>query len=198
MTVTEAGTRSPRAERTRATIADALLSLLEEGDLQPTATRIAERAGISLRLIYHHFTDLEELFTVVAQRESFRIMERVDLVPTDLPFAERLDRVVDQRTRVLEWITPVCRASVLHEPFSEALREARNSGYAVAEVEVVRVFAAELDPLPAAERQARLDTLALASGWAAWNALRVSGRTVEQARRAMRRSMELVLLSAPG
>ena len=46
----------------RAAIADALLSLLEEGELQPTATRIAERAGISLRLIYHHFGDLEALF----------------------------------------------------------------------------------------------------------------------------------------
>ena len=46
-------------ERARASIADALFSLLDEGELQPTATRIAERAGISLRLIYHHFGDLE-------------------------------------------------------------------------------------------------------------------------------------------
>jgi TetR/AcrR family transcriptional regulator of autoinduction and epiphytic fitness len=197
MTVTETSTRSRRAERTRATIADALLSLLEEGDLQPTATRIADRAGISLRLIYHHFADLEELFQVVAEREVTRMMQRVEMVPVDLPFAERIDRIVDQRCAVLEWITPVCRASVLHEPFSEALRAARDSGYALAEAEVTRVFAAELDPLAPDERTARLDALALASGWPAWNALRVSGRSVEQARRALHRSMELTLRSDP-
>jgi len=195
VTETDPSARSPRAEKTRATIADALLSLLEEGDLQPTATRIAERAGISLRLIYHHFGDLEELFREVTQREGYRIAGEVELVPADLPFAERLDRVVEQRSRVLEIVTPVCRAAVLHEPFSEVLRASRDAGYAMAEYEVTQVFAAELGPLPADERRARLDALALTSGWPAWNALRVSGRSVDQARAALHRSMELVLLS---
>jgi AcrR family transcriptional regulator len=62
MSVAGAEPRSPRAERARASIAEALLSLIDEGDLQPTANRIAERAGISLRLIYHHFGDLESLY----------------------------------------------------------------------------------------------------------------------------------------
>ena len=195
MTVTDAVARSPRAERTRDAIADALLSLLEEGDLQPTATRIAERAGISLRLIYHHFSDLEELFQVLARREGERMVQRVEPVPADLPFEERLDRFVDQRARVLEWLTPVCRAGVLHEPFSEALRNARDAGAALAEREILRVFATELEPYRPAERQARVDALAASTGWAGWNAVRVSGRSVERARAAMRRTVRAVLLS---
>jgi AcrR family transcriptional regulator len=201
MTVTEAGTRSPRAERTRDAIADALLSLLEEGDLQPTATRIAERAGISLRLIYHHFSDLEELFQVLSRREGERMLQRVAPVPADLPFDERLDGFADQRARVLEWLTPVCRAAALHEPFSEALRAARDAGAALAERELDRVFAEELAPHPAAERRARIDALAAATGWAAWNAARVSGRSFDRCRDAMRRNVRAVLLEpfpAPG
>ena len=58
-------------------IAEALLSLIDEGDLQPTANRIAERAGISLRVIYHHFGDLEALFREAAERETVRLISRV-------------------------------------------------------------------------------------------------------------------------
>ena len=39
--------RTVRAERTRQALVDALLSLLDEGQLQPTAERIAVRAGVS-------------------------------------------------------------------------------------------------------------------------------------------------------
>ena len=40
--------RAARAARTRAAIVDALLALLEEGDLQPTANRIADRAILGI------------------------------------------------------------------------------------------------------------------------------------------------------
>ena len=40
--------RLARSARTRHAVVDALLDLLGEGDLRPTAARIAERAGVSL------------------------------------------------------------------------------------------------------------------------------------------------------
>ncbi len=196
MTVTDAGPRSPRAERTRMVIADALLSLLEEGDLQPTAARIADRAHISLRLIYHHFADLEELFEVLARREGYRMMQRVEPVPADLSFADRLDQFVDQRARVLEWLTPIARAAALHEPFSDALRAAHDASDALAEREIDRVFAAELDPLPSAEREARVDALTAATAWPTWNGLRMSGRPFDRSLAAMHRLVASVLVGA--
>jgi AcrR family transcriptional regulator len=189
----DAETRSPRAERTRTLIADALLSLLEEGDLQPTATRIAERAGISLRLIYHHFGDLECLFRVLAQREGFRMLQRIEPIPLDLPFDERLDRFVRQRCRLLEWLTPVCRAAQLQEPFSRALQEARDAGLAMSEQEINHLFAAELDRLPDAERVVRLDALVTATGWPAWNAMRINGKSFERSQAVVDRLARLVL-----
>ena len=53
--------RTVRAERTRQALVDALLSLLDEGQLQPTAERIAVRAGVSERSVFQHFPDREAL-----------------------------------------------------------------------------------------------------------------------------------------
>src|SRR4051812_40199139 len=41
--------RNVRAERTRKAVVEALLELLDEGDVRPTAERIAVRAGVSER-----------------------------------------------------------------------------------------------------------------------------------------------------
>lgn len=177
--------RTARAQRTRAAIVDALLELLEEGDLQPTANRIAERAGISLRLIYHHFGDLEALFAAVAARQAERVSEIAEPVPDDLPLDERLVAFVEQRTTVLEWLTPVRRASLLHEPFSEELRRARDAMHEIGRQQVCRLFADALDEAPVGERDTLAEAIAAASGWSFWDDLRTRGLSIEEARRTV-------------
>lgn len=185
--------RTARAARTRAAIVDALLTLLDEGDLQPTATRIAERAGISQRLIYHHFGDLEALYRAAAERQLERIASLVQHIPPDLPFEERLERFVIERTRVLERMTPVRRASLLQEPFSPELRRARALFNQLGEDRIVTVFQCELDRLDDTQRASTIAALAAAGGWNCWDALRSTGRTVEQARAAMKLLFSRVL-----
>jgi len=197
VSVTDAGPRSARAEKTRIAIADALLSLIDEGDLQPTATRIADRAGISLRLIYHHFGDLEALFREAAERETVRLISRVHPVATDLEFPERLDAFVEQRCSLLEWMTPVCRAAALHAPFSATLQAARTNATAAGDHELKRVFATEIERLPAERRAPIVDALCMATSWNAWDELRMRGRSETESREAIRTTL-LVLLGSPG
>jgi AcrR family transcriptional regulator len=185
--------RAARAARTRAAIVDALLELLEEGDLQPTANRIAERAGISLRLIYHHFGDLEALFHAAAMRQGERTIAMTSPIPAELPFGERLDLFVKQRSEILEWMTPVRRASLLQEPFSEELRRARDTGVAIGEEHTARVFAEELALFPKESRPAARAAVATASGWAFWDALRISGRSFDESAATMRYALEALL-----
>jgi TetR/AcrR family transcriptional regulator of autoinduction and epiphytic fitness len=185
--------RAARATRTRTTIVDALLELLEEGDLQPTAHRIAERAGISIRLIYHHFGDMEALFRAVVERQGERMLARARPVSPDLPFDERADLFVEQRARMLEWITPVRRASLLQEPFSEELTAARDLLFRVGEDNVAHVFARELGRFDPDEGAVVLAAASCACSWNAWDALRISGRSEAQARAAMRRSLSALL-----
>ena len=64
--------RIARGARARAAIVDALLALIEAGELRPSAARIAERAGVSLRSVFQHFKDVESLFAAMADRQRER------------------------------------------------------------------------------------------------------------------------------
>ena len=61
--------RIARGKRARTAIVDALLALIEAGELRPSAARIAERAGVSLRSVFQHFRDVESLFAAMADRQ---------------------------------------------------------------------------------------------------------------------------------
>lgn len=66
--------RHARSQRTRAEISNALLQLLEEGHHQPAVQQVAKRANVSVRAIYHHFDDIEGLYTELVDMQSRRIM----------------------------------------------------------------------------------------------------------------------------
>ena len=53
--------RRLRSERSRQAIIDAMLALVEEGILVPTAQQVSERAGVGIRSVFRHFTDMESL-----------------------------------------------------------------------------------------------------------------------------------------
>ncbi|HEY0938137.1 MAG TPA: hypothetical protein VGD91_30885, partial [Trebonia sp.] len=49
--------RAARSHRSRRAIVEALRALHAEGDLRPTAPRVAERAGVSVRTVWQQFAD---------------------------------------------------------------------------------------------------------------------------------------------
>ena len=71
--------RALRTQRTRELLVGANLALLEEGELRASAQRVAERAGVSVRTLFLHFADMEELFAATAldDREG---LERLGLL----------------------------------------------------------------------------------------------------------------------
>jgi TetR/AcrR family transcriptional regulator of autoinduction and epiphytic fitness len=186
--------RAARAARTRTAIVDALLELLDEGDLQPTATRIAERAGISIRLIYHHFGDLEALYRAVAERQAERVVAMVRHIPVDLPLDERITQFVAERSAILEQITPVRRASLLQEPFSEELSKTHRIFVQLGEDRISHLFAPELGRLDGSDRDTVVAALAAAGGWNFWDALRSSDRSVSASRAALTRTFRALLI----
>jgi TetR/AcrR family transcriptional regulator, regulator of autoinduction and epiphytic fitness len=187
--------RSARAERSRAAIADAALELIREGRLRPTIGQVAQRAGISERLVYHHFTDLEGLFQAVAERQVAALGERMPPVPTSGSLEVRLRAIVAARADMNEWITPVRRASVLREPFSPTLTANRAALNAGSRRQVGAVFAAELGARPAHDAEELLAALDLTLSWSAWDALRVRGSSVVQARLVVERTVRALLAS---
>ena len=75
--------RRARRHRSRDLAVDALLDLLGEGVLRPTAQQVAERSGVSLRSIFRIFDDVETLNAAAAARQLSRVRHLfVDVMPT--------------------------------------------------------------------------------------------------------------------
>lgn len=178
--------RTLRSLRTREAIVDATIGLLEEGDLRPTAPRVADRAAVSVRSVFQHFDDLETLHAAVAERLVDRVAVLVVPIPPELPLEERLDRFVHQRALLLEAVTPIRRAAGVHGPFSTEITARLRDGQAFLRDEVARTFAPELE-VAGAERDDLLDSLDAVLSWATWETLRaVIGRDQVVAERVMR------------
>jgi AcrR family transcriptional regulator len=181
--------RTLRAERTRAAIVDAHLTLIAEGDLRPTGERIAERAGVSLRALWTNFKDMETLF----EASGSRLMAEYDAAWRPVPPAQPLNRRVDgfcrQRARLLQLIGPQARASAMREPVSPQLRRNRQKHIERVRAEVEVLFAPELAAADGDARQL-LDAVVAASMWPAWSMLRDGlGLGVDDARAVMTRTV---------
>src|SRR5580692_8452511 len=103
--------RAARSLRSRRAIVDAMRALHAEGDLRPTAPRVAERAGVSVRTVWQQFADMETLL-VEANRRDFEILKSLTKrIDPGLPLGARVAGFTSQRARILEQMTPTWRAA---------------------------------------------------------------------------------------
>ena len=152
------------------------------------------RAGVSLRTVYQHFRDREALFQSASQVQLERISPRLRVLPTEGPFGERLSAFLDQRVWLLEVATPLRRAALLEEPFSDVAQQQLTWARDLKRTETMRVFAIELEGVPESERDEVGAALGAATAWVTWEALRAhQGLSVDAARAAMRRMIAAIL-----
>jgi TetR/AcrR family transcriptional regulator of autoinduction and epiphytic fitness len=170
--VTPLDGRVARSHRTRAAIVEALVSLLEEGNPQPTVEEIAARASVAPRTVFQHYADREALFTAVSAHREAQLQQLMGLIDPGASLETRIDQVVAQRCRVFEWIAAVRRGALLMEPFSESVHAALDGFRTVKRMELARIFATEIDARPESERATLLAALGVAGSWSAWDALR--------------------------
>jgi TetR/AcrR family transcriptional regulator of autoinduction and epiphytic fitness len=171
--VTPLDGRVARSRRTRAAIVEALVSLLEEGNPQPTVEEIAARASVAPRTVFQHYADREALFAAVSAHREEHLQTLMGQIDPAAPLAERIDEVVAQRARVFEWICAVRRGALLMEPFSESVHAALESFRAAKRAELERVFATEIAArAEGRERDALVAALGVAGSWSSWDALR--------------------------
>lgn len=181
--------RTARGQRTRAAVVDALLALQEEGDLTPTAQRVAERAGVALRTVFGHFSDLETLWAEAGTRELDKLSALAVPVPVELPLAERIALFSASRARTLEALLPVMRAARLREPSSPQLQTNRRLFIRAGDDEVAQAFGPELAAQGDAA-DALVVAISLAAGGPAWEALRHDrGLDVAAATELLRRTV---------
>ncbi|HEV7751964.1 MAG TPA: TetR/AcrR family transcriptional regulator [Baekduia sp.] len=196
--VTPLDGRAARSHRTRAAIVDALVALLEAGQVQPTIEEIAVRASVAPRTVFQHFADREALFAAVSEQRAAQLDELMGSIDTGGTLEQRVADVVAQRARVFEWIAPVRRAALLMEPFSDSARQALEGFRSAKRGELARIFAAEIAACPERERATLVAALSAAGSWSCWAALREQqGLDVEQASAALHRTLLALLTAGP-
>lgn len=178
--------RAQRSARSREAVVDAMLDLLVEGSLRPGAAEIADRAGVSVRTVFRHFEDLEQLFATATERQAMRIGPLLLSPPPSGTRAERIEALVGHRAILYEQISPVRRAALRHEPFHRAVHEGLVRARRLLRRHLVATFAPELARLQGSRRTTIVAALETATSFAAWDNLRFEQHlSVAQARGAL-------------
>lgn len=165
--------RVARSQRTFAAVVHAFLELLEEGDLRPTAARVADRAGVSRRSVYVHFRDLDTLFAAAAERHyDLRLGPLLAEGPLPASLPDRIAAFARLKAARLERVSPVRRAAMLQEPFSKEVARQLEAARDRAAEEVEEVFAPELSDLGFERRRVVAAAIGVAAAWPTWDGLR--------------------------
>ncbi len=188
--------RTERGRQTRERIADALLALLDEGVTEFPAEKVAAYAGVSRRSVFHHFTDMSQLVDTAITRRLEQLAEQVRPLPTSGPRVERVAALVEQRARILEWITPARLAVMRLDHPSPRIQQVSDEAFAEARSRLEAVLAQELDALAGPRRADLLNGLDAVTTWGAWHHWRTTGLGPEEARRAMEATVLALLASA--
>ncbi len=189
--------RLARGQRTRRHVAEALVELLIAGDPDPTAKSVARRAGVSLRLVFHHFADMDDLYQFVAALQLRRQWADMPQLSPRLSLPTRIERTVAHRAALFEETSEVRRALVCRVSTSPAIRRALAVADNLFLQDLQATFAAELAALPESTRAEYLGAMDTGTSWEAWERLRsTSGMPVRGARRVM--SLMLERLCADG
>jgi TetR/AcrR family transcriptional regulator, regulator of autoinduction and epiphytic fitness len=162
--------RTARSERTRNAIVDAHVQLIQEGDLRPTAERIAKVAGVSLRALWSHFADMEALFAASGERILRSRDSTFVPISPDLPLAQRIEAYCTQRARMLEEIGPTARAASIKEPFSPTLQRYRRAHVDRVREELTVLFASEITAVGKGgdELVSALTAVSMFPTWGTW------------------------------
>lgn len=191
--------RHLRSARSRDLVVDAILDLMNEGDLRPSAYAVAARAGVSERTVFRHFADLEQLFAAAAEHQSQRVAPLLADPPIDGPRERRVGELVRRRARLYEEISPVRRAAVRQAPFFEGVRTRLEQLHEMLRDQLCATLAIELDRVGARDRRELIEALDAATSWPAWEVMRTDQRlSAARTTAAMERTVNSLLLAACG
>ena len=178
--------RVARGQRTRRSVGEALVELLRAGEPDPTAKAVAQQAGVSLRLVFHHFADMDDLYQFVGALLLRRQWADMPQLSPELSLPTRIERTVAHRAAHFEAVSPVRRALVCRAPTSPAVRQAIDAADTLLLEDLKATFAPELGELPASTRADHVGAMDTCTSWEAWERLRTaSGIPVRGARRVM-------------
>ena len=174
--------RRLRSDVSRRKIALAMLDLLREGEADPSAELVAERAGVGRRTVFRLFSDMEGVY-----REMHAIMTARLAPQFAKPFSAstwrgRLDELIERRAKAFEQMLPIKTAADARR-YSSNFLQAEHRKMTRLQRESLRAVLP-----PSAAKGENLEALDLTLSFEAWRRLRhEQGLGVKQAQAVWRR-----------
>ena len=163
--------RVRRGERSGRAILEALIDLVGEGVLEPTAQHVAARARVGIRTVFRRFSDMESLLAEMGARVEAESLPLLLGGDRDGGVADRARGLVRQRAVFFERIAPFKRAGDLKRWRSRVVRDRHARLVRALRDDLVR-WLPEVRRAPAGVA----DALDLATSFEAWDRLRTEQR----------------------
>ncbi len=184
-------------QQVRERILAAYVDLIRAGVPMPTAREIAERAGLSLRVIFKHFPDLRALrlasFNRMQERSS-RFFSGT--LPDRGDAAERLRQFVRYHARRLEHVTPIHRTAAMVESTDPDVARAMRNARDAALRDLESALAGALPGFSPGEKRALMMELHMICSWSSWEFLRSHYRLSPARAQAVMSDAALAVLAA--
>ena len=169
----------------------ALLELVGDGVLQPTAQQVAAAAGVGIRSVFRHFADMDSLFAEMNARLQADALPLLRGDPSAGSVEQRARALADRRIAFFERIAPFKRSGLIQRWRSEFLRGQHAALVRALRSDLLR-WIPELRDAPSD----LVEALDLALSFEAWDRLRTDQRLGrERARDALLRNVLALLAS---
>lgn len=98
--------RHARSKSSRAKIIAALLELVKNGDVAPSAAKVAQAANVGLRSVFRHFDDMDALYREMSEHIEATVMPIMLRPMPALPWRDCVRELTERRIKVFETILP--------------------------------------------------------------------------------------------
>lgn len=187
--VREPDGRRERSEASRERIVRAMLDLVGEGEVSPSAEAVAARARVGLRTVFRHFDNMESLYRQIDAVIVAEVQPIADAPYTSSDWRGQIAEIAARRARIFERIMPYKIAGEVHRHQSVFL-DAQQSA-------LVRELRGALTRvLPESVRKDRdlLECVDLALSFETWRRLRKDqGLTATRTKQVVERFVEALL-----
>jgi len=169
--------RRRRSQTSRDKMVAAMLELVREGAIMPSADQVATRAQVGLRTVFRQYKDMETLYAAMLGGLS-KYYEGWAAPLTAPDWQGQLRELMDRRVVTYERLLPFKRAGDAHRHMSPSI-DAENARM----LALMRGRLRSLVPDAVAADATRFETLDLVGSFAAWQRLRSEQNlSFEQAR----------------
>jgi AcrR family transcriptional regulator len=181
--------RIKRSQDSQQRIVGALLELVAEGHMTPSAEQVAERAGIGLRSVFRHFKDMDTLYREMSDALAATIEGVVRQPFKASGWHDQVLELVDRRATVFEKLAPYMRAGQVHRQRSAFLKRGHERF-----VKALRDILIGHLPAKVARQSQLVEAMDLLLSFEAWQRLREDQRLdIAKARRVLKGAIASLL-----